>query len=520
MDAVSSLVKAIIRENPHELLLENWKALEFSIKALESDHPTKALEAVLYCTQQTGECPKNIASVISFIRENVHHNQDYEKTEGYELQLNEIEEEEDEAKVSAAVLVDTVYNKAYNQRYAQIHLTASKIATGAVKNPHTKETGPQAAKEFIYEEENHLYVVGPQYVHGDLRENIDYVETLVNSFILDTKDSKRLYTGFKHIDNLTLIGRRQPIRWIGILGYTSHGKSLLLNTMVYNMACLGANIMLCPLEQTLDYTYMTLVWLHYKKVCPDRKLIPLAEWQKLGQMVGHDVWKTVQMIIADLREGKTLKGKIVVESAETWSDVKDKLRLTNKKNKYDVLAVDYIGHLKPVGGKGESDQDKHNRDFADASELARIGIENDKTGLVVITPLQAGKKAWEEAAKQDGDNYGVYESPAAVDWYTKAAHDMDCLIGLWQDGDTCLAVSPKQMIVYCVKGRFNMKFPKFRLALNPESGLLYDIDSTDKALDPERTIADLSDKDMNSAYTTAVTTTIDPNNWSDKDGNI
>ena len=360
---------------------------------------------------------------------------------------------------------------------------------------------------------------GPQYTHGDLCENINYVETLINSYIVEG-EAKRLYTGFKHIDNITLIGRRQPIRWIGILGYTNHGKSLLLNTMLYNMACHGANVMLCPLEQTLDYTYMSLVWLHYRKVCPDRKLIPLSEWQKLGKMVGHDIWKTVQLILADLREGKTLKGKLVVESAKTWKDVEDKLKLTNKKNKYDVLAVDYIGHLNVTGGKGESDTDKHNKDFAAAMELARDGVDNDKTGLVIITPLQAGKKHWEAVRGYEGDNYGVYDSPAAVDFYTKAAHDMDCLIGLWHEGDSCLAVSPKQMMVYCLKGRFNMKFPKFKLAIEPESGLLYDIDDVNKKLDPERerTMANLSDKDVNSALST--TTTLDVDSWRDKDGNI
>src|SRR6201998_3865927 len=498
MDEVGLLVRAIIREKPYDLLLESRGELNFANKVLEGDHSTKALEAVLDCIDKTGECPPNIATVVRFIQNNEHFTKEYEKTAGYEEQLNAIaelntiESEEDNLELGAATLIDNIYTRAYNKGYAFIHLEASKIAVGAHTNPHTKESGPEAAKEYIHKEEANLYVRGAKYVHGDLKENLDYVEEQINSYI-KAGDTKRLYTGFKHIDNITLIGRKQPIRWIGILGYTNHGKSLLLNTMLYNIACEVSNVMLCPLEQTIDYTYMSFVWLHYRKVCPDRKLIPLSEWQKLGSLVGHDVWKTVQMIIEDLRHGTTLKGKLVIESAKSWKDVEDKLRLTNKRNKYDVLAVDYIGHLNVVGGnKGESETDKHNRDFSAAMELARDGVDNDKTGLVVITPPQAGKKHWEAVREKEGDNYGVYDSPAAVDFYTKAAHDLDCLIGLWHEGDTCLASDPRQMIVYCLKARFNMKFPKFRLALSPESGLLYDLDDVDKRLDPERTAADMS----------------------------
>lgn len=521
MDVVTSLVKAIFRENPYDLLIENWKALEFAVQSLGSknqlldiDFPAKALEAVLDCTKQTGACPRNIASVVAFIHKNVHHNQNYEKSEGYTQQLRDIEDDEEEDNINAAVLVDAVYHQAYNFRYADIHLIASKIATDSMKNEHTKESGPQAAKEYIQEEESRLYVKGTKSVHGDLRDpdNLQYIEDLINSYMLS--DSTRLFTGFKNIDNVTLIGRKQNIRYIGILGYTHHGKSLFLNTMVYNMACQGANVFLCPREQSIDMTYMTLVWLHYKKVCPERKMVSLADWQRLGEHVGKEAWDTIRFILKDLREGNTLPGRLVVEPCKSWDEIEETLRITNKKYNYDVLAVDYLAHLDTTGSKKESDFEKQKQTFRKAQMLSLDGIENDKSGLVVITPLQANKKGRDEAADQEGDKYGVYESLGAVDYFTQAAQDMDCVIGLWYEGEKCLDVKPPQMIVHCMKGRGNMIFPKHYVALHPESGLLYDIDGADIKLDPERTAGDLSNMDVaESLYTTTTTTTIDTENW-------
>jgi hypothetical protein len=493
MDEVGLLVKALIRENPLDLLIENRKYLEFANIVLEVEHSTKALQAVMEYAFQVGRCPENIDSVIHFIRGNRTSIPAFEKTEGFEGQLNDIAEDtSDKSEAGAAGLIDQIYLKAYNLRLANIYAMASQITTGAVANPNTKEKGPAAAEEYVQEEKGNLVVKTPHEVGGELHENLDHIQNYINSFILG--ESKRIYTGFRKIDEITLMGKGQRNRWIGILGYTHHGKSLLLSTMLYNMACHGANILLCPRESSVDEAWMGFVWLHHSKVCPKRPIAERAEWMRIGKHVGMEKYNTIQMIVKDLREGTSIPGKIVVEPCKSWEEVEDKLHTTNKKYNYDVLAIDYFAHLDTEGGsKRDTDMDKYKKALRKAQMLSMNGIHNDQSGLVIITPLQANRKGYEEASKQEGDRYGVYENLNAVEYFTQAAHDMDCVMSVWYEGDACREVTPKQVLLHCMKARGNMIFPDHRLEIHPDTGLLSDITSTKTIKEP--TTNDLSDSD-------------------------
>jgi hypothetical protein len=477
LDDVARLVKALIRENAYDLLIENRKYLEFALPILEDEHSTKALAAFIDCALKINKCPKNISTVLDHVINNTHHNPDFEKSDLFEQQLTAIKNDEDEQddEVDAAQLADRVYTTAYEARLSQIYTAAGKIATGT-KNPHTKEAGPDAAKAYINEEEQKLVKKAPPQASGDLIENIDFIEKYIDGFIIG--QSKRVYTGFKKIDEVTLIGRNQRNRWIGIMGYTHHGKSLLLTTMIYNMACAGANVVLVPRESSVEEAWMTLVWLHHSKVCPDRPLVDKAEWMRSGADVGTENYNTVKMILKDLKEGTSIPGKLIVEPCRSWEEIEEKLRMTNKKRNYDVLAIDYFAHLDTAGGsKGDSDIDKYKKALRKAQLLTLDGVDNDKSGLVIITPLQVNRKGYEECSKQENDLYGVYQNLNAVEYFTQAAQDMDCVMSVWFEGDSCKEVNPQQMIVHCLKGRGNMKFPTHRLAINPMTGMLHDFNA-------------------------------------------
>jgi len=513
MDDIGHLVKALIRENPYDLLMANRKYLAFANEALVDDHLTKALEAVILYSTEYGRCPENITSVIEYLVSNAKQNSAYEKTDGYRLQLEEIQDDTDEKELGASGLIEDVYQKAYTSKLTKIYSQASKITLGSFACPYTKERGPVAAKNYIREEESRLVIKKPPQMGGELRENMSHMKEYVNSFMIG--DTRRVLTGIKAIDEKTLIGRRQANRWIGILGYTHHGKSLLLNTLLYNMVCNGANVLLCPRESSVENAFMQFIWLHHNKVCPDAPIVSRADWMRNGNSNTFESFNTMQIIMKDLAEGTTLPGKLVVEGCRSWEELKDKAKETNKKFDYDVLAIDYFGHLDTSGGnKKESDMEKYKKDLRDAQMLSLDGLEGDKSGLVIITPLQANKKGHDEAAKREGDNFGIYESLGAVEWFTQAAQDMDCIMSVWMEGDQYENGDSKRMLVNCMKGRNDMIFNRTVLTVNPKTGLLYDdVGGVAVKLDRDRNMNDsLSLEDIEQSLNTTVS--IDSENWS------
>jgi hypothetical protein len=511
MDAVGLLVKAILREKPYELLLSNYKYLEFVNSVLADEYSTKALEATLDCTIHHGQCPENLDEVLHFVRTNPLHTQKYEKSEGFDDQLIYLQKDDEVSKVGSAALVDSLYHKAFDTRVAAIYNTCSKIATGAIENPHTKERGPAAADEYVALEKTKLVVKGLPEIGGEIRDNLDHVATYINNF--SAGDSKRLYTGFEKIDETTLIGKRQSQKWIGILGYTHHGKSLFLMSLLYRMACHGSSVMLVPRESSVEAAWMSFVWLHHARVCPERPIASKAEWMREGPSVGAEKYQTIQFILNDLKNNNSLPGKLFVFPCSSWEDIEDRLRLTNKKNKYDVLAIDYFGHLDTEGGnKKDTDIDKHKKSLRKAQMLSQSGIDNDQSGLVIITPLQANKKGHDEAAKREGDNYGVYESLGAVEYFTQAAQDMDCVMSVWHEGDKCIENNPKQMMIHCLKGRENQRFQTHWLKIHPQTGLLCDhLNGDDEPQLRMETANSLSDVDTQDVLYTK--TSLNTDDW-------
>lgn len=513
MDDVGLLVKALIRENAHDLLVENHKYLEFATEVLASaddDYQTKALDAVVAYAVANGKVPNSLESLLHYVQANPTHNKKLDKSEGYDEQISTLIEDDDVRPIEASLLIENVYQKAFKMRLANIYATASVISTGGMENPNSKERGPAAADDYIQEEKQKLVIKGAREFGGDMMDNLDYLETYINNFI--GGDNRRIFTGLGKIDDKCLIGRKQRLRWIGILGYTHHGKSLLLASMLYNMVANGANVMLCPRESSVEEAMMGMVWLHHKKVCPDKPIAPRAEWMKAA--ITNEKYETVQTILRDFREGKTLPGKLVVYPCKSWEDIEEKLTLTNKKYKYDVLAIDYFAHLDmDSGSKKESDMDKYKKALRKAQMLSMNGVDGDQSGLVVITPLQANRKGYEEAAKQEGDKYGIYENANAVEYFTQAAQDMDLLMSVWFEGDLCKEVSPKQMLLHCLKGRGDMKFSTHRVEIHPDTGMVSDISQSDVKYDRDRTVNSLPDVDIDALLHTATTTAIDTENW-------
>lgn len=489
MNEIGLLIQALIRDNPHETLTRDRKFLEYAYKHLRDEPFADTMRSILYYDQRLGKCPDTLVSLLQFVQSN------FDKKEYFEQKGKIIEEEitelqSDKTPVGeVAILMEAVYQQGLEAHSSNAYMVAAQIVSGGMEHPKTKEKGKLAAEQYLHEEKEKMVIKGPKVISGDLKTNADHIQNIFDSYILS--DSSRIFTKFGTIDTC-VIGRRQPNRWIGILGYTNHGKSLLLLSLIYNMAMSGKNVLLVPREVSVDEAYMQLAYLHASNF-PELELCSRAKWIEAGSTLDPKFDTNMKKVIRDLKNGTLLQGKIIVEPLESWGEIEEYMQATVDQVDYDVLAIDYFTHLMV---KGRDEVEEHKKDFRKAQMLTRNGIRNDKSGLVIVTPLQANKKGHDEAAKQEGDKIGEYQSLGAIDWYTQAAQDMDMVISVWFEGDNLKEVTPPNLMLRCMKARGGPLFAAHKVELNETLGYICDKGTTIK-VSSENITSNMTDSEAN-----------------------
>lgn len=301
-------------------------------------------------------------------------------------------------------------------------------------------------------------------IQGEWLENLDHVEKSLLD-VLHQPEQRRILTGFRAIDNSVVIGPTESIRFIGILGYTNHNKSSVLLTMLYNMARSGKRILLVPREFSAEEAWQRLTWQH-AEFFPHLNLPSLQQWKLHPETVTSEQQKNMRMLLDDLRSRRTIKGSIEVINASKWEQIVDYLQASEQP--YDVLAIDYIGHLETEGRS----QDRHEQVkaiFRQAQQLSRDYLQ--KRGLVVITPLQANKEGVRKVDEQEDEEWGDYQGNlSAVEWYSQAAQDMDLVIGVFQKG---ILQEQNLIKVSCAKSR-NIYFPAHIVKADPRTRYIRD----------------------------------------------
>jgi hypothetical protein len=271
-----------------------------------------------------------------------------------------------------------------------------------------------------------------------------------DALIESLKDTikERCYTGFRHIDEAVTIGFKQSTKYIGILGFTNHGKSMLLRSVVYNMAVAGKRILFIALEDSALNTWTQLSFLHsYTR--RDLHVPPINVWKNQPQQVTPDQQDNLRLLIDDLQHGDSVPGEIVVKTLSKWQEIVQELNAGHNGQPYEVLALDYLAHLE-TGAAGPKMHDAYKTLFKQAQRLALD--YKDGRGLVVLTPLQANKVGMKAADDAEDDDWGVYQDLGAVEQYTDAARDMDLIIGLWNKGEL---KAQSMMKLSCLKSREN-----------------------------------------------------------------
>lgn len=494
MNALGLLTKALMNHNPHHSLAEWRERLDWSLTTLKMGDESylAALEAVLLYDRDNGKCPSNATNLKSWVALNTGNHAHLAKSSALiDSDLESLTESGVDVPDDCETSMRDVYRVALKEYDTRSYDVAKLIVSGKKGYPKgSGQVGIEAAELYMADRRKNRMDDRPKVVDGDIRENLDHIVRLLDEYLADI-DMERVLTGFQHIDECTLIGRKYQNRWIGILGYTNHGKSMFLNSMLYNIARAGKNVLLVPREASVTETWMRFLFMH--SVNFTMPFVSLSEWQMSKGQVAPEVYQTMRFLIEDLNSGTTFKGKLDVKQLRSWDEITEYLRLQKSRGvEYDVLALDYLTHLEVTG---KNDVEEHKKDFRKAQMLSQNGIMNDNSGLVIITPLQANRTGHDDALAREGDDKGKYESLGAIDWYTQAAQDMDMVVGVWYEGDL-KDMEPPEMKVFCMKSRAEKYFADHMVQIDRRTRYIRDKNQQMRGVSADAIVAEELDSNQ------------------------
>jgi hypothetical protein len=355
--------------------------------------------------------------------------------------------------------------------------TAKDIAVmGVTGDPFKKEKdlkGPDDAARWLRDYLAKDFTLPPSSPQGSWREHADQVaDSLIDGLRDNVKD--RCFTGLKHIDEKIAIGPKQEVRFVGILGSTHHGKSLLLRQLAYNMARSGKRVLYIPLEESpLDcWTRLSLIHAHNR---PDLDIPGAHLWKHSPKSIRERHQDELRLLTDDVEHGRSVPGDIVVMQLRQWAEIVRELKVGHHGKPYDALFIDYVGHLQ-TGVSGPKHHEEILKIFRDAQELSQT--YHGGRGLVVVTPVQANKSSVAEADNQEGEDWGTYPSLGAFQMYTGAQQDMDAVITVWQKGPLKMQAMMK---VGCIKNRGGALFEPHFVAIDPRTSSIYDLPGAAKS---------------------------------------
>lgn len=475
---ISQLARAIIRDNPVRLMALCREQLRFICLTGADETYCETLKAIYLYFQRIGKCPDSLETLRQWIEvtsneeraETPEDRKDFKLSEEtVYIEVDALKAENDEVPTDVEMLMKTAAEKARRLFYWGTFTTARLMALGVKDAPDAKDqTGIEAAQAYVARQRRKDPVGQLNILQGGWVENADEISALLDNH-LERSEEERIYTGFREIDASCLIGKKF-LKWIGVLGFTNHGKSTFLLPLAYNMARAGHKILYVPCEGSPEDVWTRLTWIHNEFL--GLPLCTRNTWLTTPKLVTQRDRQTKDRIIDDLKNRRSIKGGIDVAVCRTWEQIMDHLEANKAQWNYDVLIVDYIGHL-AVEGK-----DPHKAKlevFRKAQMLTHN--HNGGEGIVCITPLQANRKGMEEANEREDDvengilEWGCYADTTSVDWYSGAAQDMDLVIGVW--GHSALATK-NLMRVHCVKARGTNHFKAFDAYRNPSTEYVKD----------------------------------------------
>jgi len=434
MSALDTLIWKLTHEDHLAAVEKNRSRLEWAAnitkETSDDDEMWLCLKVILLYVKKHKQCPPNLAAVNDFIQAE-DSNEAWELTRSREVirgALVGLKDRMADRKVSSkdiAILIDSAVRDARKEFHRLIGLRYADIVSN----------GPsQAGKDHVPSGPNDAMAFARQLWGFDLIEEggiggwVGDHKEVIGQYIFNvyrSNDKDRVLLGFRQIDDCVLVGKKHN-KFLGILGFSNEGKSLLMRTIAYNAAIQGQKVLYVTLEGEdaakcmVKFSFLHGSYFELEGECliHDRCAftMPAFEDYEMKQVTEQDhdhvnlVLNTLDQLPLHVYDRKTLGD---------WDAIEAKV----EQEKFDVVCIDYVGILDMPNVKPKD------RDFAIEVLYDRAQSLCGRLGVVVVTPLQSnreGKKQAENKEKIDR----IYNM-THVAKHSRAYQNMDLLLAVY-----------------------------------------------------------------------------------------
>jgi hypothetical protein len=440
----------LLNNNEHDLIVRYRRELEWAAQTLHildvsgaGDEPCGlVLALILSYDKANGYCPDEqvLCDYVTLRKKDIttaeklkHFGDELERMRTYMRENEGIKDPETQTNVlfeATGPLIEKLVEDtrlAIHTKKADVYkafaLGQTKI-TGKKGTPDRKSTPDDAVqmiREFWSKGDLQKTRLTPE---GALHENTEAVKLEVERW-MSGDGSDRILTGFPHVDNHIVITKNLN-QFIGIMGFANDGKSTLLLTMLYNMACQGKNVILWVKETEPMNVWIHLAFLHSYRYRDEFELPAMDTFFK--RTASKEDFANLQRILDDIKSRVGIPGLFEVKRLSDWDTLIAHLNANQKKNQYDVCGIDYLTRLEIPGDPAWFDKNIIGY-IHKAFDLSRNFDEG--RGLVVITPVQINRTGYKEAKKKkEGEKK---HDMTSINQHSDFFRDMDFIVSIFSD---------------------------------------------------------------------------------------